>query len=47
MHLMRGEVLAFRYSYILLDAMYMVQEDLKLKSQNELIVGERTNFMEL
>jgi hypothetical protein len=44
---MRGEVIAFRYSYILLDAMYMVQEDLKLKSQNELIVGERTNIYEI
>ena len=30
MHLLRGEIIAFRYSYILLDAIYTVQEGLKL-----------------
>ena len=30
MHLLRGEIIAFRYSYILLDAIYTVQAGLKL-----------------
>lgn len=40
MHLMRGEIIAYRYAYILLDAIYMVQRDMKQYGVDEL----RSNY---
>ena len=31
MHLLRGEIIAYRYSYILLDAVYTVRDGLRIK----------------
>ena len=36
MHLMRGEVIAYRYAYILLDAIYTVQEEIKNSTYSDL-----------
>lgn len=36
MHLMRGEVLAWNYAHVLADTVYMLQEDSKTMSQQEM-----------
>lgn len=36
MHLIRGEFIAYNYLHILLDAIYMLEEDLKTKTKEEL-----------
>jgi hypothetical protein len=44
MHLMRGEVLAYRYAYILLDAIFKVEEDLQKRSASDLRSGRRNHI---
>lgn len=40
MHLVRGETMVYNYVNILLDAMYTVEDDLKVKSRNQAEIGE-------
>lgn len=39
-HLMRGELLAYNYAHILLDAIDMVEADSKTKSKKALLIGD-------
>jgi hypothetical protein len=41
MHQLRGELLTYNYLHILLDAIYMIQDDLENKDPDTLLKGNK------